>query len=137
MFVDSSNRLCFRSAGAVRCLVGSIFMKVTKIGTSSAPGNVVCVTAGSTRQGRAEVTIKNRDNLAVVAGAVVTGNWSGAVTQNGVTATTDASGNATFTSNQANPGGVFTFTVTNVTHAPDNYDSSANVETSDSTPTCS
>jgi hypothetical protein len=82
------------------------------------------------------VTIVSRDSSANVVGATVTGNWSGATTQNGVTAVTDGTGTATFTSNQANPGSVFTFTVTGVTLSPNFYDPASNLETTDSTPTC-
>lgn len=136
LWIDASNRLCYRSSGSTRCLAGGVFMKVSKIGASSAPGNMTCVTAGNKRLAWAYVTIVNRDNGSPIAGATVTGNWSGATTQNGVTGVTNESGVFIFVSNQANPGGVFTFTVTNVTHSPDFYDATANLETSDSTPVC-
>jgi len=134
--VPANNQLCFRSGGAQYCVTGGGFMKVSQIGTSPSPGNLVCLTVGNKREGQAAVTIVNRDTGAAVGNATVTGNWSGATTQNGVTAVTNGSGVATLTSNQASPGGVFTFTVTNLTHSPDFYDSGSNVETSDSTPTC-
>ncbi len=137
LFVNSSNQLCYRSAGALYCAAGGGFMKVSQIGTSPASGNLVCITvSGTKREGQARVTIVNRDTVAPVSNATVTGNWSGATTQNGVTAVTNSSGIATFTSNQTAIGSIFAFTVTNVTHSPDFYDSSSNVETSDSTPTC-
>jgi len=134
--VPANNQLCFRSGGAQYCVTGGGFMKVSQIGTSPSPGNLVCLTVGNKREGQAAVTIVSRDTGVAVANATVTGNWSGATTQNGVTAVTNTSGVATFTSAQASPGGVFTFAVTNVAHSPDFYDSSSNVETSDSTPTC-
>src|SRR6185436_5680675 len=136
LYVGATDRLCYRSGGEERCVGGGVFMKVSKLGSSSAPGNLLCVTAGSKRQGRALVTVVSRDTGVAVAGATITGNWSGATTQNGVTAVTDGTGTATFTSNQANPGGVFTFAVTNVALPPNIYDAAANLETTDSTPVC-
>jgi len=136
LYVGTSDRLCYRSGGEARCVGGGFFMKVSKLGSSSAPGNLLCVTAGTKRQGRALVTVVSRDSGVAVAGATITGNWSGATTQNGVTAVTDGTGTATFTSNQVNPGGVFTFAVTNVALPPNFYDAAANLETTDSTPVC-
>ncbi len=112
------------------------FMKVSKVATSASSGNLDCKKVGNSRRGEATVTVVNRTTLAPIAGAVVTGNWKGAAPQIGVTATTNAGGNAVFTSLNGPAGSIFTFTVTNVTHTPEVYDPASNNETSDSTPAC-
>jgi len=69
-----------------------------------------------------------------VAGATVSGQWSGA-TSDRDTGTTNGSGQVTVQSNgvrRAPSGTTFTFTVNNVTLSGWVYDSAANVETSDS-----
>ena len=66
-----------------------------------------------------------------VAGATVSGSWSGATTGS-QTATTDQSGAAAFTSGSAKAGGTFTFSVTDVAKTGYQYDAASNVETSDS-----
>lgn len=67
-----------------------------------------------------------------VAGAVVTGSWSGLVTATGVTATTASSGVATFTSAPSKKTGSFTFAVTSVARSGYSYASGTNTETMDS-----
>jgi PKD repeat protein len=67
-----------------------------------------------------------------VAGAVVTGAWSGLVSTSGVTATTGANGVAAFTSSPTKKTGSFTFAVTNVSRNGYSYASGTNTETKDS-----
>jgi GH25 family lysozyme M1 (1,4-beta-N-acetylmuramidase) len=62
-----------------------------------------------------------------VSGATVTGNFTGAISNPGMTAVTGSLGNATFTSTASIRTGTVTFTVTDVTG---NYDATANVVTS-------
>lgn len=62
---------------------------------------------------------------------IVYGKWSGAWTEE-VSGTTDSSGKVTFSTDTVKGGGTFTFTVTNLVMTGWTYDSSKNVETSDS-----
>lgn len=67
-----------------------------------------------------------------VAGAVVTGNWSGLVSRTGATATTGSDGIASFTSaNSRSTSGSFVFTVTAVSLSGYQYQPATNTETSD------
>lgn len=66
-----------------------------------------------------------------VAGATVEGYWSGAYSGN-VSEITSTNGEVTFETKWVKGGGEFTFTVDGVTKKDWSYDSSANVETSDS-----
>ena len=69
-----------------------------------------------------------------VAGAMISGHWSGA-TSDSDSGTTNSSGRVTFASNRVwgtASGTTFTFTVDSVTKSGWTYDTSANVETSDS-----
>jgi len=68
-----------------------------------------------------------------VAGAVVTGTWSGIVGRTGATASTGSNGVASLVSpNTRSTSGSFVFTVTGVTLAGHEYQPGANTETSDS-----
>jgi hypothetical protein len=142
VWVDpSTNKFCYRSGGQALCVAGSppvaqVFMRVEQIGTAPTSGNVVCKKVGGQRRGEALVIIRNRDTGVPIGAATITGNWSGAVTQNGVTGQTATDGSFTFQSNTAPPGGSFTFTVTNVQRGLDTYDPASNIETSDSSPIC-
>ncbi len=101
-----------------------------------APANVVhvqsitmsWVASGTRFKSRAVVKVVD-GNGAAVSGATVTGNFSGAFSESGWTAVTDATGNATITSTSTIRTGTVTFTVTNVSG---NYDATANVVTSKS-----
>lgn len=66
-----------------------------------------------------------------VEGATVEGEWSGAYSES-VSGTTRSDGNVTFETRWVKGGGTFTFTVDNLTREGWTYNSSANVETSDS-----
>ncbi len=79
---------------------------------------------------QATVTVKDTDGN-VVPNATVTISWSGKASgsANGVT---NSSGQILFQSGTSFGNGTFTVTVTNVTHATLNYNSSLNNETSDS-----
>ncbi|MBH9576233.1 PKD domain-containing protein [Inhella proteolytica] len=67
-----------------------------------------------------------------VAGAVVTGNWSGIVSRTGATATTTSNGVANLVSpNTRSTSGSFVFTVTGVSLAGYAYQPATNTETSD------
>lgn len=134
---DGRDNNCNRATDAAdTACQAATFIKVSKVGTSSASNDLVCKKAGGNRRGEATVTILNRDTLGSITNAVVTGNWTGATNQPGVTSTTNSSGNAVFTSSNAPPGSIFTFTVTNVSHGSDVYDPASNNEMSDSTPQC-
>lgn len=76
----------------------------------------------------AVVTVVNGAG-APVAGATVSGQWSGIVT-GAAAATTDAAGNATFLSRKTKSSGTATFTVTGVAHNGCAYDPNANTQTS-------
>jgi len=66
-----------------------------------------------------------------VAEATVSGSWSGAYTES-VSGTTRTDGKVTFSTKYVKGGGTFTFTVTDVSKEGWIYNSTANVETSDS-----
>jgi PKD repeat protein len=78
----------------------------------------------------AVVTVRD-ENGAPVAGATVSGDWTGpkATSQQAVT---DGAGTAAFTSQKARGSFTYTFTVTDVTVAGGVYDPARNVETTDS-----
>jgi hypothetical protein len=84
---------------------------------------------GSKYFGRATVWIKTEDG-ANVSGAMVTGDWSGAVTGTNM-GSTGADGKVTLESSTVKNGGTFTFTVTDVSKADYTYNPALNVETSD------
>lgn len=69
-----------------------------------------------------------------VAGATVTGNWSGLSSQTGASGVTGSTGTVTFTSPAvaSTARGTFTFTVTGITKSGYSYVPGSNVETSDS-----
>jgi len=82
----------------------------------------------------ATATVTVVDSTGPVAGATVTGRWSGATSAT-VSGTTDATGKVTFQSGQVRKppsGTIFTFCVTNITKTGWTYDSNRNVETCDS-----
>jgi hypothetical protein len=87
------------------------------------------VKSGGRFKTRAVVNVKNGSG-ANVANATVTGNFSGAISETGKTAVTDASGNATINSTGSIQSGTVTFTVTNVAGTGLTYDSAANVVSS-------
>jgi hypothetical protein len=80
--------------------------------------------------GQATVWIKSADE-ANISGAVVSGDWSGAVSGTSM-GNTGSDGKVMLESPGKKNGGTFTFTVTNVTKLGYSYNPSLNVETSDS-----
>jgi PKD repeat protein len=80
------------------------------------------------KRGVATVTIVD-DNGAPVAGAEVTGDFSGKTNESGLVGTTDGSGNVVFLSQSEKGGGEWCFEVTNVTHGSLTYDPGANAVT--------
>ena len=88
--------------------------------------------AGKNYKGVASVTIVDSATGQPVAGATVSGDFTGAFGESG-SAVTDANGVAVITTGAKAPLPFsFTFTVTNVTEAGHDYNPGANVETSDS-----
>lgn len=79
----------------------------------------------------ADVSIKNANGGAVL-GANVTGSWSGVSSSGLVSATTNSSGIARFSSPKTREQGTCTFTVNDVALAGWSYDQSQNVESTDS-----
>ncbi len=95
-----------------------------------AMGLIVALNGNS--QASAAVKVLSSGGLPV-AGASVTGNWSGLVTHTGIPATTDSAGVARFTSPTSLKGsGTFVFTVTDVRFSGYTYAPLSNTETSDS-----
>lgn len=91
------------------------------------------LTVGRNGNGQATAAVRVVDgNGVAVSGATVTGNWSGVVSRNGVTASTDASGVARLLSPISKRTGSYAFTVTGVSKSGVTYTPSANTETSDS-----
>jgi PKD repeat protein len=90
---------------------------------------------GVNRAAGALVSIINEDG-SPVANATVSGQWSG-LTSGTVSGTTGSGGTVMLTSANSKSDGVFTFTVTNVSASNHAYNSSFNVETSDSVSTTS
>lgn len=102
--------------------VTSVFMHVSKLSVSQQ------TVVSGWRQGRADVTVVD-ENGAPVAGALVTGDFTGALSQT-KSATTDAKGLATVLSTQALKGTFsFSFCVTNVTQPTKIYLSDQNAAT--------
>jgi hypothetical protein len=87
-------------------------------------------TQGPFYYGQATVWIKD-DGGADIAGALVIGEWSGAVSEMALGAT-GGDGKIFFESPRKNGGGTYTFTVTDVTKSGYVYNPALNVETSDS-----
>ncbi|MBA4149471.1 MAG: family 10 glycosylhydrolase [Verrucomicrobia bacterium] len=87
------------------------------------------VKTGNKYKARAVVNVVDASNVPVN-GASVTGNFTGAFTNNGVSGTSNTSGDATITSTSSTASGTVTFSVTNITGTGLNYDSGANVVTS-------
>lgn len=87
---------------------------------------------GGNKKGQATVTVVNNCG-SPVANATVTGDFTGKISQSGVSAVTNSSGVAVLQTTDSAKGTVtVTFCVTNVTHASLTYNSAANVETCDS-----
>lgn len=87
-------------------------------------------TLNSGTKATAKVKVTNVDGNAI-AGANVTGTWSGVVSSN-VSGTTVPKGMVKFSSPRIQDGGTFTFTVTGVSAVGYRYEESNNQETSDS-----
>jgi hypothetical protein len=85
---------------------------------------------GVSYYGRATVWIRSKDGVNI-SGAIVSGDWSGAVSGTSM-GTTSSDGKVMLESSGKKNGGTFTFTVTNVTKLGYIYDSVENEETSDS-----
>jgi len=85
---------------------------------------------GSKKYAKATVTLMDEDS-ALVSGATVTVQWSGLVSGTS-TGTTSTSGVVTLSSPTTRSSGTITATVTNVVKTAWNYNSTRNVETSDS-----
>jgi hypothetical protein len=84
----------------------------------------------------AEAVVKILDDGgSPVAGATVTGSFSGDSSGEGLVQSTNAAGLATFQSSAVKKGANWTFCVEDVSHAELRYDANANVETCDSTGT--
>lgn len=91
-----------------------------------------CIYRGPNAWCEAAATITILDSSGSgVADATVFGSWSGAYTAE-VSGTTDINGKVTFETDLVKGGGTFTFTVNDVVKDGWIYDSTANVETSDS-----
>ena len=96
----------------------------------------IALSVGVARNGQAKataaVTVVNGNGQAV-AGAVVTGDWSGLVSRKGASASTGSNGVASLVSpNTRATSGSFVFTVTGVSLAGHVYQPATNTETSDS-----
>ncbi len=85
--------------------------------------------AQGNKRARATVTVRDAGG-ALVAGANVTGNFTGPTTNTGLTAVTGSSGQAVlFSSSVKGGGGDWCFEVTSVTHATLSYDAGSNAVT--------
>ena len=85
---------------------------------------------GNRYSGIATITIKD-DGGAVVSGATVYVDWSGATSES-QSNVTDANGQVVLESSKVKNGGTYTVTVTNVSKSGTNYNPTLNIETSDS-----
>ncbi len=85
---------------------------------------------GNRISGIAAITVRDGSG-AVVPNASVSVNWTGATSES-ATASTDGSGVVWFESSKVKNGGTYTVTVANVTASGSTYNSSLNIETSDS-----
>lgn len=87
------------------------------------------VASGSKFKSQASVNVKDSAGVNV-ASATVTGNFTGAFSNTGLSGVTGSGGNATIVSTSAISRGTVTFTVTNISGASLQYDSAANVVSS-------
>jgi hypothetical protein len=96
--------------------------------------NIGAITMGASRSisgYTATAAVSVRDAYGkLMPDATVTGNWSGPVSANGVTITTDSTGSGTLASPPSATRGTFKFTVTNVALAGFAYNASQNAVTS-------
>lgn len=103
-------------------------------GSGATKTHVHSITPGVTGGGpnkKATATVVIQNNLgAAVAGASVTGTFSGSHSQT-ITATTGTNGTATLSTTVTNSTATFTFCVDSVVHSSLTYDPSANLETCD------
>jgi hypothetical protein len=99
-----------------------IYVYDITMGYGTAPGNKYF--------GQATVWIKGAGGANIV-GAVVSGDWSGAVSETSM-GSTGSDGKVTLESSNVKNGGTFIFTVTGVLKTDYTYNPSLNVETSDS-----
>jgi hypothetical protein len=100
-------------------------------GTMTATVNVTLAKAGTKWQANAWVTVTDKAGGAAISSASVTGNWSGAYNQTGVSGSTGSDGIARFTTPRvsAKSGATFTFTVTNVVKSGHTWDGVQNSDT--------
>ena len=87
------------------------------------------VASGNRFKAQAVVNVKDA-NGANVPNATVTGNFTGSISNSGLSGASNTSGNATITSTSSIRNGTVTFTVTNITGSNMTYNSAANVVTS-------
>lgn len=87
------------------------------------------VKSGKKYKARAVVNVVDAAGKAV-SGARVTGNFTGAINNSGLSGTTTTSGSATITSSSSLSSGTVTFTVTSITGTGFSYDPAANLVTS-------
>lgn len=112
--------------------VNSITLMLRQVQVRSITGGTNRLSTASTS---AVATVKVLDTSGQpVAGATVTGNWSGLSSQTGANGVTGSTGTVTFTSPAvaSTARGTFTFTVTGITKSGYSYVPGSNVETSDS-----
>jgi hypothetical protein len=117
----SQNETGWSSEASATTPSTDIYVYDITMGFGTAPGNKYF--------GRATVWIKSASGENI-SGAVVSGDWSGAVSGTSM-GTTGSDGKVTLESSNKKNGGTFTFTVTNVTKLGYTYNPSLNVETSD------
>ena len=117
----SQNETGWSTDASATTLSNVIYVQDITMGFRTAPGNKY--------HGQATVWIRSADG-ANISGAVVSGDWSGAVSGSSM-ANTGSDGKVTLESPSKKDGGTFTFTVTNVTKLGYVYNSSLNVENSD------
>lgn len=106
------------------------------VGPTMHIGDITFTSSTRTRNGswycKVTATVPILDALSVaVSGATVYGNWSGAYAKD-VSGSTNGGGTVSFKTDWVRGCGTFTFTVDNVVKTDWTYDSTANVETSDS-----
>jgi hypothetical protein len=116
------NETGWSSEASATTMSNVIYVQDIAMGFGTAPGNKY--------YGQATVWVRSVEG-ANISGAIVSGDWSGAVSGTSM-GTTGSDGKVMLESPNKKNGGTFTFTVTNVTKLGYVYNSGLNVETSDS-----
>lgn len=116
----------YPSGGSQRAVANAIAVLAPPYSAHVSAITMSFIRAGAKYKTRATVRVVDAAGVTVNK-ATVTGDFSGAITEVGVSGVSDTAGNASITSTTAIKTGTVTFTVRNITGSNLSYDSTANV----------